>query len=78
MERGIETNRAGVAEWQTRLTQNQLWETKWGFESLHRHHSTSSKGKPLGLFLPLPLAPTPFRYTGYTPSIAFADDTFEL
>ena len=31
---------AGVAEWQTRQTQNLLSERTWGFKSLHPHQLT--------------------------------------
>lgn len=36
--------RAGVVEWQTRVTQNHLRATAWGFDSLLRHPSRRKKG----------------------------------
>jgi hypothetical protein len=43
---------AGVAEWQTRRTQNPFLEREWGFESLHRHHKKARRFYHLRGFFP--------------------------
>src|SRR5689334_18024416 len=39
---------AGVAEWQTRQTQNLLPVREWGFKSLHPHHRAAERFRELG------------------------------
>lgn len=36
---------AGVAEWQTRETQNLVWATKCRFDPDHRHHTKKIHGQ---------------------------------
>lgn len=57
---------AGVVEWQTRVTQNHLRATAWGFESLLRHPPRIASGRTQRP------ARNPYTEAGYGPGLLIA------